>query len=90
MCAQWKQGQGIWEEYRDAACHWREKNHVAKAQLEMKLPEIWKNFFIYIIDKRQFRSNIGLLQDEDGDLKKRDMDKAERLNAFFASCLQQG
>lgn len=37
---QWKQGQVPWEEYRDAACHCREKIHAAETQLELKLPEI--------------------------------------------------
>lgn len=79
-----------WEEYRDGACHWREKNHVADVQLEMKLPEICGNFFMYIISKRQCRDNIGPSRDEGGHLTNRDVDKAEVLNAFFASCLQHG
>lgn len=32
---QWKQTQDIWEEYRDTACHCREKSAAAEAQLEL-------------------------------------------------------
>lgn len=43
-----------WEEDRDAACQCREKIHVAKAQLKLKLPELWgtteESFFKYIND----------------------------------------
>lgn len=35
MC--WKQGQVMWEEYRNVSCHCRRKTGVAKAQLELKL-----------------------------------------------------
>lgn len=35
--AQWEVA---WEEYRDAACHCREKICAAKTQLELKLPEM--------------------------------------------------
>ena len=41
MYAQWKEGQVTHEEQRDAACHCREKIHVAKAQLELQLTELW-------------------------------------------------
>ncbi|TRZ14703.1 hypothetical protein HGM15179_012407 [Zosterops borbonicus] len=47
--------------------------------------ETIKSFFKYINGKRQHRSNISLLQDEDGHLTNRDMDKAEVFNAFFSS-----
>ncbi|KAJ7399987.1 hypothetical protein BTVI_109646 [Pitangus sulphuratus] len=44
-----------------------------------------KTFFKDINGNRQYRINIGLLQDEDGHLIDRDRDKAEVFNAFFAS-----
>lgn len=50
--AQWKQGQVAWEEYRDAACHCKEKSYAAETQLELMLPEMWG-----AIKKRVF-SNI--------------------------------
>lgn len=41
MYAKWKQGQVTQEKYRHAACHCWEKIYVAKAQLELNLPEVW-------------------------------------------------
>ncbi|TRZ23211.1 hypothetical protein HGM15179_003912 [Zosterops borbonicus] len=37
------------------------------------------------LDTRQYKNNIGLLQDEDGHLPNRDRDKAELFNTLFAS-----
>lgn len=76
------------EEHRDAACHSRDKIHVAKAQLELKLPEIWgtiKSFSKYIHGNSQCKNNISLFQDEDGPLTNRDREQAEAFNAFFTS-----
>ncbi|KAJ7412607.1 hypothetical protein BTVI_45938 [Pitangus sulphuratus] len=88
LYAQWKQGQVTWEEYRDAACHCREKIHAAKAELELKLGrnvgDNKKSFKKYVNSKRQCRNNIGPLQDDDGHLTNREIDKAEMFNAFFA------
>ncbi|KAJ7420213.1 hypothetical protein WISP_49407 [Willisornis vidua] len=81
--AQWQQGQVTWEENTDSPCHCREKVCMAKAQLELNLPEMWgtvkKSFFKYINGNRQYRNTIGLLQEEE------DRDKAEGFNTFFAS-----
>lgn len=66
-------------------CHCKEKIHVAKAQLQMKLArtvrEIKNKFFKYINGKKQIRNNTGPFQDEDGLLTNRDMDMAEVFNA---------
>ncbi|KAJ7425329.1 hypothetical protein BTVI_03224 [Pitangus sulphuratus] len=75
--------------YRGATCHCREKIPTAKAELELKLPEVWGTikgvFFKYINGNRQYRNIICLLQDGNGHLTHRDRDKAEVFNAFFAS-----
>ncbi|GAB0202528.1 mitochondrial enolase superfamily member 1 [Grus japonensis] len=67
----------------------REKIHVAKAQLELKLASTVgdnkKGFFKYVNNKRRTRENIGLLLNKNGHLTNRDIDKAETFNAFFAS-----
>lgn len=47
--------------------------------------ETKKRFLKYINGKRQCRNNNSFLQDEDGHITNRDMDKAEVFNAFFAS-----
>ncbi|GAB0179481.1 mitochondrial enolase superfamily member 1 [Grus japonensis] len=79
----------MWEDYRDAAHLCREKNHVTKVQLELKLASTVgdnkKGFFKYVNNKRRTRDNIGSLLDENGHLTNRDIDKAETFNAFFAS-----
>ncbi|KAJ7413813.1 hypothetical protein WISP_88137 [Willisornis vidua] len=87
--AQWKQGQVTWEEYRDAACHYREKIRMAKAQLELKLDRnvgtLKRVFFKYINGNRQYRNTTSPSLDEDGHLKNRTRDKAGMFNAFFDS-----
>ncbi|PKU33356.1 rna-directed dna polymerase from mobile element jockey-like [Limosa lapponica baueri] len=44
-----------------------------------------KGFFKYIEGKRQSRENVGLLLNETGAMMTEDAEKAELLNAFFAS-----
>jgi len=44
-----------------------------------------KGFFNYISSKRKTRDNVGLLLNEAGVLVTEDAEKAELLNAFFAS-----
>ncbi|KAJ7421822.1 hypothetical protein WISP_41051 [Willisornis vidua] len=85
---QWKQGQVTWKEFRDAACRYREKIHVAKAQLEFKLGRNVgksKSFFKYIGRNKQYRNIVGPLQYGNGHLRNRDIGKAEVFNDFLAS-----
>ena len=67
----------------------REKIRKAKAQLELKLAtkvkENNKHFYKYIDSKRRARENLHPLLDAKGNLVTKDQDKAEVLNAFFAS-----
>nr|XP_009935199.1 PREDICTED: LOW QUALITY PROTEIN: RNA-directed DNA polymerase from mobile element jockey-like [Opisthocomus hoazin] len=61
----------------------------AKAHLELKLARDVKNnkkgFFNYISSKRKARDNVGPLLNEAGVLVTEDAEKAELMNAFFAS-----
>jgi len=61
----------------------------AKAHLELKLARDVRNnrkgFFNYISGKRKARDNVGPLLNEAGVLVMEDAEKAELLNAFFAS-----
>ncbi|GAB0207863.1 hypothetical protein GRJ2_003252000 [Grus japonensis] len=61
----------------------------AKAHLELNLArdvkDNKKGFFKYISSKRKTRENVGLLLNEVGALVTEDTEKAELLNAFFAS-----
>ncbi|KAK4810486.1 hypothetical protein QYF61_004266 [Mycteria americana] len=60
-----------------------------KAQMEFNLArdvkDNKKGFYKYIGDKKKTRENVGLLLNETGDLVTQDTEKAEVLNAFFAS-----
>ena len=61
----------------------------AKAHLEMRLAKEIKDnkkgFFKYVNSKRKTRDNVGPLLNEGGVLVTGDTEKAEILNAFFAS-----
>ena len=67
----------------------REKIRKAKAQLELSLAtkakENSKCFYKHINSKRKARENLHPLLDAEGNLVTKDRDKAEVLNAFFAS-----
>ncbi len=67
----------------------REKIRKAKAQLELnlatKVKDNNKYFYKYINSKRRARENLHPLLDAEGNLVTKDQDKAEVLNAFFAS-----
>ena len=67
----------------------REKIRKAKAQLELNLAtkakENSKCFYKHINSKRKARENLHPLLDAKGNLVTEDRDKAEVLNAFFAS-----
>ena len=67
----------------------REKIRKAKAQLELnlvtKVKDKNKYFYKYINSKRRARESLHPLLDAEGNLVTKDQDKAEVLNAFFAS-----
>jgi len=85
----WKEGQATWEEYRNVVRECRDATRKAKAHLELKLARNVKNnkkgFFNYISSKRKARDNVGPLLNAVGVLVTEDAEKAELLNAFFAS-----
>ena len=85
----WKEGQATWEEYSNVVRARRDATRKAKAHLELKLARDVKNnkkgFFNYISSKRKARDNVGPMLNEAGVLVTEDADKAQLLNAFFAS-----
>jgi len=85
----WKEGQATWEEYRNVVRACRDATRKAKAHLELKLARNVRNnkkgFFNYISSKQKTRDNVGPLLSEVGVLVTEDAEKAELLNAFFAS-----
>jgi len=85
----WKEGQATWEEYRNVVRACRDATRKAKAHLKLNLTrdvkDNKKGFFNYISSKRKTRDNVGPLLNEVGVLVTEDAEKAELLNAFFAS-----
>ncbi|XP_068809550.1 uncharacterized protein [Struthio camelus] len=85
----WKRGQATWEEYRDVVRVCRDATRKTKAHLELNLArdvkDNKKGFFKYITSKRKTRENVGLLLNGAGALVTKDIEKAELLNAAFAS-----
>ena len=77
------------EDYKDVVRLCREKIRKAKAQLELKLAATVKDnkkcFYKCISDKRRARENLPPLLAVEGNLARKDEEKAEVLNAFFAS-----
>ncbi|KAK4810717.1 hypothetical protein QYF61_007691 [Mycteria americana] len=69
----WKKGQATQEEYRDLVKSCRERIRKAKAQLELKLATV------------RAKENLPPLLDAGGNIATKDEEKAEVLNAFFAS-----
>ncbi|RMC03500.1 hypothetical protein DUI87_20699 [Hirundo rustica rustica] len=86
-----KEGLISQEVFKGAARACRKKIREAKAQFELNLATSVKNnkkrFYNYINDKRKGITNLGSLLDEAGNLVTKDEEKAEMLNAFFASVL---
>jgi len=84
-----KEEQATWEEYRNIVRACREETRKAKAHLELNLErnvkENKKDFFKYISSKQKTRENMAPLLKEIGALVMEDTEKAELLNAFFAS-----
>ncbi|KAK4811142.1 LOW QUALITY PROTEIN: hypothetical protein QYF61_019773 [Mycteria americana] len=85
----WKKGQATQEDYKDVVRLCREKIRRAKAQLEFNLATAIKDnkkcFYKYIHNKRRAKENLHLLLDAGGNIVTKDEEKAEVLNAFFAS-----
>ncbi|PKU42713.1 rna-directed dna polymerase from mobile element jockey-like [Limosa lapponica baueri] len=83
----WMKGQAT-QEYRDLVRLYREKIRKAKAQLELSLAinirDNKKSFYKYVNNKR-VRENLHPLLDARGNIATKDEEKAEILNAFFAS-----
>ncbi|KAK4826056.1 hypothetical protein QYF61_004171 [Mycteria americana] len=85
----WKKGQPTQEDYKDVVRLCREKMRRAKAQLELNLATAIKDnkkcFYKYISNKRKAKENLHPLLDAGGKIETKDEEKAEVLNAFFAS-----
>ncbi|KAK4826464.1 hypothetical protein QYF61_009191 [Mycteria americana] len=85
----WKKGQATQEDYKGVARLCREKIRRAKAELELNLAaavkDNKKHFFKYISSKRRAKENLQPLADRGGNTVTKDEEKAEVLNAFFAS-----
>ncbi|KAK4823090.1 hypothetical protein QYF61_025828 [Mycteria americana] len=85
----WKKGQASQEDYKGVARLCREKIRRAKAELELNLATAVKDnkkyFFKYISSKRRAKENLQPLVDGGGNTVTKDEEKAEVLNAFFAS-----
>ncbi|KAK4819351.1 LOW QUALITY PROTEIN: hypothetical protein QYF61_001243 [Mycteria americana] len=84
----WKKGQATQEDYKGVARLCREKIRRAKAELEFNLSAAVKDnkkyFFKYISSKRRAKENLQPLTGGGNPVIK-DEEKAELLNAFFAS-----
>ncbi|KAF1595969.1 UNVERIFIED_CONTAM: hypothetical protein FQV16_0016447, partial [Eudyptes robustus] len=85
----WKKGQETQGEYRDLVRSCREEMRKAKAQLECNLAAVVRDnkkcFYKYINDKKRAKENLHPLLDAGGNIVTEDEEKAEALNAFFAS-----
>ncbi|KAK4810884.1 hypothetical protein QYF61_013292 [Mycteria americana] len=85
----WKKGQATQEDYKGVARLCREKIRRAKAELELSLAaavkDNKKHFFKYISSNRRAKENLQALVDGGGNTVTKDEEKAEVLNAFFAS-----
>jgi len=87
--AMWKERLATWEEYRNVIRACRDAMRKAKIHLELNLARDVRNnkkgFFNYSRSKWKTRDNVGPLLNEVGVLVTEDAEKAELLNAFFAS-----
>ncbi|KAK4832341.1 hypothetical protein QYF61_021870 [Mycteria americana] len=85
----WKKGRATQEDYKGVARLCREKTRRAKAELELSLAaavqDNKKYFFKYISSKRRGKENLQPLVDGGGNTVTKDEEKAEVLNASFAS-----
>uniref|UniRef100_A0A8B9BIA0 Reverse transcriptase domain-containing protein n=1 Tax=Anser brachyrhynchus TaxID=132585 RepID=A0A8B9BIA0_9AVES len=85
----WKRGRATQEDYKDVTRLCRDKIRRAKAHLELNLATAVKDnkkrFYKCINTKRRTKENLHPLLDAGGNLVTKDEEKAEVLNAFFAS-----
>ncbi|KAK4828567.1 hypothetical protein QYF61_027657 [Mycteria americana] len=85
----WKKGQATQEEYWDLVKSCREEIRKAKAQLELNLATVVRDnkkcFYNYVNNKKRPKENLPPLLDAGGNIATKDEEKAEVLNAFFAS-----
>ncbi|CAM5122730.1 unnamed protein product [Eretmochelys imbricata] len=77
------------EEYKNIARACRNDIRRAKSHLELQLARDVKSnkkgFFRYVGNKKKAKENVGPLLNEGGNLVTEDVEKANELNAFFAS-----
>ncbi|KAK4809857.1 hypothetical protein QYF61_021317 [Mycteria americana] len=89
VCDLWKKGRAAQEDYKGVARLCRENIRRAKAELELNLAAAVKanknHFFKYISSKRRAKENLQPLVDRGGNTVTKAEEKAEVLNAFFAS-----
>ena len=85
MHKRWKQGQILWEEYKEAAGLCRDRVKKAKAQLELNLARGEKKmgFHRYLNQKKKVQEGILPLVSDTGKLVTADEEKGEVLNNFF-------
>ncbi|CAM4583475.1 unnamed protein product [Lepidochelys kempii] len=85
----WKIGQMTREEYKNIARACRSEIRKAKSHLELQLARDVKSnkkgFFRYVRNKKKVKETVGPLLNEGGNLVTEDVEKANVLNAFFAS-----
>ena len=85
----WKEGQATWEEYRNVVRAYRDATRKVEVHLELNLErdvkDNKKGFFKYISSKPKTRDNVWPLLNVVDAVVAEDTEKAELLNAFFAS-----
>jgi len=85
----WKKGQTTQEEYRALVRSCREEIRKAKTQLQVRLATVVRHnkkcFYKYINYKKRAKEGLHPLLDARKNIANKDEEKAEVLNAFFAS-----
>jgi len=85
----WKKRQVPQEEYRGLVRSCRDKSRKEKAHLELGLATITRDnkkyFYKYMNNNKRAKESLHPLLDVRGNIAKKDKEKAEVLNAFFAA-----